>query len=184
VRYSRSCIAAHRTDAVTFRYNGKSEFPIKNGRMPSQYLIVSVGQRRCAFPVESVSETMRPPRLSTLPSAPAFISGVGRVRGEIIVVVDGRALLACEPLPAELPGAQRMVVLKAGDRTFGLTVDSVEMVTEIAEDANQALSTMLPVITEAYVSKIAEMGSDFVAVLDSARIVPAAVWQQFEANNG
>ena len=77
-----------------------------------------------------------------------------------------------------------MVVLKAGDRTFGLTVDSVEMVTEIGDNANQALSTMLPVITEAYVSKLAQMGKGFVMVLDAARIVPPAVWREFDANHG
>lgn len=150
--------------------------------MPSHYLIVSVGQRTCAFPVERVAETMRPPRVSALPSAPAFIKGIAHVRGDMIIVVDGRALLASGSSETEPSLPRRMVVLKTGERSFGLTVDSVEMVTEIGENASQPLSMMLPVITAAYVSKLAQMGDDFVTVLDAARIVPPAVWQEFQAN--
>lgn len=146
--------------------------------MRNPYLLVSIGSRICAFPLSNVSETMRPLKTTGLPSAPAFIPGIATVRGALTVVVDGRALFE-EPAGE----AGRMVILKQGIRTFGLTVDSVVGIEELDESGSEEWSALLPSLTTAYVQRLLQIGSTFAAVLESGRIVPESVWhalQEFE----
>lgn len=146
--------------------------------MRNPYLLVSIGSRICAFPLSTVSETMRPLKTTALPSTPTFIAGIATVRGTLTVVVDGRALFE-EPTG----DATRMVILKEGDRSFGLTVDSVIGIEELDESSSAELSALLPSLTTAYVQRLLQIESSFAAVLDSGRIVPESVWkslQEFE----
>ena len=135
--------------------------------------MVQIGERLCAFPITHVSETMRAPKTTDLSSPFPFISGAAIVRGDAILVVDGRKLLG----QAESAVA-RMVILKAGARKFGLTVDSVDGIVEIQDE--QDGRELAPLLTQAagdWVERLVKLDNALVTVLASGRLVPEVAWE-------
>src|SRR6202012_4989762 len=126
--------------------------------MRAKYLLVSIGTRTCAFPLADVSETMRVLKTAPLPDAPAFISGVTTIRGNLTLVVSAQALLS-------EAGAEsgRMVVLKAGARKFAITVSDVAGIAELDDEAGAQLAPMLPNLTSEYVDRLLKLESSFAA---------------------
>lgn len=87
-------------------------------------LTFRLGAERYALPTALVREVVRPPRLARLPGAPAFLVGIGNVRGEVVDVVDLRGLLGAAPADADPAHCQ--LLLLGRDRTeLALRVDAV-----------------------------------------------------------
>lgn len=140
--------------------------------MRAKYLLVSVGTRTCAFPLSDVSETMRALKTVPLPDAPAFISGVTTVRGELTVVVNGHVLLS-----ESGDDGNRVIILKAGARKFAITVSEVAGIAELDDDSGTQMAPLLPSLTSDYVDRLLKLESSFATVLNGARMVPESVWQ-------
>jgi purine-binding chemotaxis protein CheW len=81
------------------------------GTPPSgQVLTVRAGSRQLALPAAEVAEVLRAPRLTRVPHAPAALSGVTSVRGEVVPVVSLARLLG-EVAGGEASAASRVVLL-------------------------------------------------------------------------
>ena len=63
----------------------------------SPVLVVTVGARACAIPLQHVAETMRPLPIEPVAGTPGFVRGVSVIRGAPTPVVDLRALLENVP---------------------------------------------------------------------------------------
>ncbi|HVZ36331.1 MAG TPA: chemotaxis protein CheW, partial [Polyangiaceae bacterium] len=59
-------------------------------------LVCRVRARLCALPVTQVVETLRPLPAERLAGMPAFVTGVGMIRGEPVPIVDPGLLLGDE----------------------------------------------------------------------------------------
>lgn len=85
-------------------------------------LVFRISGRAYVCDVATVREVVPLERLARLPGAPATILGLINVRGSIVTVVNGAALLH----PRDAARAQRMVlVVDAGERGVGLAVERV-----------------------------------------------------------
>jgi purine-binding chemotaxis protein CheW len=81
----------------------------------------AIGDDHLELPASSVCEVARPPRISALPGAAAAVLGVANLRGAIIPVISGRALLG---LPAAEQRPETVVVIvERGQRKLALLVD-------------------------------------------------------------
>jgi purine-binding chemotaxis protein CheW len=86
-------------------------------------LLIRLGDEHYAVELELLRSVLRPPGLTAVPCAPTHIAGIVNVRGEIITVVDLRAVLG---LSRETPAAERWVVLvELPQGRLGLSVDEV-----------------------------------------------------------
>ena len=79
----------------------------------SPVLVVMVGARTCAFPLQHVAETMRPLPIEPIAGTPGFVRGVSVIRGVPTPVVDLKALLENSE---NSPSYGRFVALKLDDR--------------------------------------------------------------------
>jgi purine-binding chemotaxis protein CheW len=92
-----------------------------------------VGNILLGIDIRKTEEINRQLDLTTVPNAPALVRGVVNLRGEVVTVVDLRAILGLEPAP--LTPSTRNVVVRAGAERVGLLVDSVaDVVTVKAGD--------------------------------------------------
>lgn len=96
-----------------------------------QLCTFQLDERTFALPVAAVREVLRPPRLTAVPLAPPEVVGVANLRGQIVPVLDLRVRLALE---ARRPAAH-VLILRVGDATFGVLVDSVGDVVEVERAA-------------------------------------------------
>lgn len=74
-------------------------------------------------PKEDVREVINPPRLTRVPNAKPWLTGVANVRGELLPVIDLRQFLGLPP--SETLRAQRVLVFNSERVPAGFLVDEV-----------------------------------------------------------
>jgi purine-binding chemotaxis protein CheW len=138
-------------------------------------LLCRIGNQACALPLSHVVETMRPLPVRSLPGMPAFIAGLSMVRGAPLPVVDAAALLGQRGMPPS-----RFVTLQVGSRQVVLAVPEVIGIRALAADPFHGLPPLLGGAQADIVAAIGALDTEFLWLLDAARLVPAAIWQAAE----
>jgi len=82
-----------------------------------------VGDVAYAVPIANVQEIISPVGLTELPHSPPAIAGVADHRGQVIPIIDLRARFRLPSLPDRRRA--KWILVRFGDRTFGLAVDRV-----------------------------------------------------------
>jgi purine-binding chemotaxis protein CheW len=133
-------------------------------------LLVQAGGRICALPVSSVVETMRALPMQGIAGVPEAVRGLSIIRGVPVPIVDLAALLGEN---GETPAA-RLVTIRVGERQVGLAVQAVLGIRETSGLAD--LPPLLEGACAARVEAIAALDSQFLWVLDAARLIPEGIW--------
>jgi purine-binding chemotaxis protein CheW len=133
-------------------------------------LLVRAGARICALPIGSVVEVMRVLPIRSVSGVPEAVRGISLLRGAPVPVVDLAALLGED----EETGAGRLVAVRTGDRQVGLAVRAVLGIVEISGLA--ALPPLLQHACAARVQALAALDTEFLWVLDAARLVTGETW--------
>lgn len=142
------------------------------------FLLVTVGDRVCALPLQHVWETMRPLPVEPVAGAPAYVLGLSVIRGAPVPVVDAAALLTGA---AGAAPCTRFVTVKADERRFALAVDRVVGIRDL--DLRQ-LEKLPALFRHADIDLIEAVGvaeAQLLVVLRSARLVPAETWAVIDA---
>lgn len=134
----------------------------------TQFVMCEAAGHRCALPVSSVEETMRPLPVESVEGAPGFVVGVALVRGEPTPVVDLRVLLGGA---GEREPARRWVTLRGRGRRVALAVDAVDRVETLTGERATALPSLLEGAANAYVDAIGERNRELYVVLRAARLL-------------
>jgi purine-binding chemotaxis protein CheW len=140
-------------------------------------LLCRVQAQLCAVPIEQVVETMRPLPVEPVVGAPEFVLGLAIVRGAPIPVVDASRLLGGKS--SEIP--TRFVTVRAETRIVALAVAEVIGIRVIAADSVQGMPSILRDSGGGVVSLIGELDSRLLFVLQSIRLISAALWPSLEA---
>ena len=93
---------------------------------PGKILVFRLGAERYGLPLECVRELQRVPAVTPVPRLPAFVAGVANLRGNVIGLIDLRAVVGASPAPVETSAARRMMVVSVDGLTAGVLVDRVE----------------------------------------------------------
>ncbi len=136
------------------------------------YLICRSGARLCALPLACVVETMRPLPTRPVPDMPPFLLGVSIIRGATAPVVSVAQLLG---EPATAP-ASRLVTIKMRGRAVAFAFDAVLGIRSLAAQCLADIPLLLHALDTSSVAAIAILDAELMVVLQSARIIPDAVW--------
>lgn len=108
----------------------------KNANVPAaggKYLNFHLGDEAYSLPILQVREIIRLSPVTAVPRMPAFVKGVINLRGKIVPVMDLRDRL--NRYPVEYDERACIVVIQASTSGhFGVIVDSVDDVSNIAEE--------------------------------------------------
>jgi purine-binding chemotaxis protein CheW len=168
----RLVAAALRTHSLRSALSVRDHRPFgrRGGTLASFFcLICRVGPRACALPIEHVREVMRPCRVDRVEAAPAYLTGVGVIRGETVPVLDAALLLGAEASPVT-----RFVVLRVGERRVALAVS--EVVGTRALDM-QELGELPPLLggCRELCARLGVLDGRLLEVLESGRLLDVAV---------
>lgn len=119
------------------------------------------------MPLSHVVETMRPLPVRPMPGMPSFIAGLSLVRGRPLPVVDAAALIG---EPATPPA--RFITLQVETRQVVLAVQEVIDIRSLPAGPLHAMPPLLSGAAGDIVSAIGARDSEFLWLLDSARLVP------------
>lgn len=103
------------------------------------HIVFRLGGQRYAVPVGKVVELDKPPTCAVVPNTPSFVLGVTNVRGDILSVVDLRALLG---IPRVLRNdAVRLLTIRSadGEMRTGLIVDSLQGMRSVTPSALRSI---------------------------------------------
>lgn len=139
------------------------------------YLIVVAGGQRCALPLSSVVETMRPLPVRPLAEAPPFVAGVSIIRGQPVPVASLATLLG-----SEADDARRFIVVRAAAGSVAMAVADVVGVRQLAGDALAAVPPLLAKANAEAVAALASLDRDLLIVLKTAHIVDDEVWAMLD----
>ena len=94
-----------------------------------------VGEQEFCVDIMAVREIKGWMPATTLPHAPPYVRGVINLRGAVLPIIDLAQRLG---LPAaEATARHVIIVVKVGDRVFGLLVDAVSDILSITDDLVQ-----------------------------------------------
>jgi purine-binding chemotaxis protein CheW len=134
-------------------------------------LLCRTGERVLAVPLDRVVETMRPLPVQSFPGSPRFVSGLARIRGRAIPVIDAGAMLG-----ATVSRPRRFVTISVNDRTVALAVESVIGVQTLDAAGLAELPPLLGFIPPEALCAVGALDDDLLMVLGDAHLVPDSVW--------
>lgn len=141
--------------------------------MATRHVTFLVAGETYAVPVSHVREVIRWIPVTRLPHGAASVKGVINLRGEIVTLLDLRALLN---LPPEAPTDRTCIVVVSIQRAdarlqTGLIVDTALDVTQMAAKDIETKGDDAPVFAGDYVVGIARTKTGLTLLLDVERLV-------------
>src|SRR5215204_4848418 len=116
-----------------------------DGAPARRMLGVLLGSELYGLPITGIRGIARLQPITFVPGAPGTIVGVTSLRGQMLPVVDLRAVLGLDSAPRPADGAARsrarIVVVAQGDIQIGLLVDGVTEVHEVRAAVEPPLGT-------------------------------------------
>lgn len=91
--------------------------------MESQLVVFQVATNRYALSIGDVREILRVSEITPMPRMPAHVEGVINLRGTVVPVLNLRRRLGLDKAPVD--EHTRIILVKSGERLFGLMVDRV-----------------------------------------------------------
>jgi len=129
---------------------------------------VRVGQTLFGVPITHILEIVGGARPQPVPLAPAFVGGLVHYRGDVLTTVSLRQVLG---LPAR-EGAQDLLVLESPAGCFGLLVDSVGEVLQVAPADHEPNPSILDERRRALFAGAYKLKDKLLVMLDPERLDP------------
>lgn len=139
--------------------------------MAGKYVCFGVGKGYYGIPVDRVVRIIRREEITSVPSAPRFVEGVINLRAEVIPVVNLRARFG---LPRETEKKNRIVIIGAQNRHYGLLVDEVRDIVELTEEVIDREASAAVGISDEFITGIARIDRGLIVLLDIPRIITSA----------
>lgn len=119
--------------------------------------------------VSKVQEVFRYQEMTEVPLAPAEVSGLINLRGQIVTTLDLRSRLRLKPRPeGQVP---MNVVVRTGDDVVSLLVDEIGDVLEVSEDAFEQPPDTISGVTRHLVLGVYKLEDSLLLILDTEKTV-------------
>jgi len=140
-----------------------------------EFLTFLLEKEEFAVPIERVREVLRAPSITEVPRAPAHVTGVVTVRGEVVPVIDARSRLGL----TRASGAQaRIVIVDAGEGPLGLLVDEVASVVRLPRGSIEPCPQGISAAASDCVTGIGRWRDRLFMVVDVAMLIGRARAQE------
>jgi purine-binding chemotaxis protein CheW len=143
-----------------------------------QLVTFQVGTEEYGLDISSITEVVRPLKITPLPKMPAFIEGVINLRGVIIPIVDLRNRFELQTINNN-PRKMRMIITRgvvhgtagtSGD-LLGLVVDSVDEVIHVPKKNIDPAPEAATGRNADFIAGMGKVGDRLIILLDLARIL-------------
>ncbi|MDQ1275919.1 MAG: purine-binding chemotaxis protein CheW [Euryarchaeota archaeon] len=120
--------------------------------------------------IMQVSEIMPVSKITRVPQAPECVKGLINLRGKIIVVIDLNRRLGFSP--RENDSLTRIIIVKVGDTTIGMLVNSVNGVLKLPLSSTEPTPDMIKSkINSEYLTGVGKVGNRLLILLNLVRVL-------------
>jgi purine-binding chemotaxis protein CheW len=145
-----------------------------------RHVVFSVGSTEYAVPILTVSEVVRPLKITPVPNVPEWVLGVANLRGDIISVVDLRLLFG-QAAPESLPSNRMLVVHSQNEEvTTGLIVDRASGIFDLPQEQIRSPSAPIDDKVSPFMQGVSEVNDRLLVVLDLNGLLLSTEMQQFQ----
>ncbi|MGD0304590.1 MAG: chemotaxis protein CheW [Candidatus Acidiferrales bacterium] len=138
--------------------------------------------RAFGVPVEEVREVIRHQMTARVPLAPAVVSGLINLRGQIVTAIDLRRRFGmADRAPGELPVN---VIVRTEDMAVSLLVDQIGDVVEVSDEAFETPPETLPEIDRHAVTGLYKLPDRLLILLDVEKVVDLSSFNAAAAGIG
>lgn len=138
--------------------------------MANQYCTFRLGGHLFGVPVEMVQEVLREQALTEVPLAPAVVSGLINLRGQIVITLDLREQMGLPPR-AGSASATNVVVRTGADMVTSLSVDEIGDVLEPDLDLFESPPDTVPARVRDLVVSVCKLDRELMLVLNTDKAV-------------
>jgi purine-binding chemotaxis protein CheW len=150
-----------------------------SGALQSQYLTVQLADEEYGIDILAVREIRGWTPVTRIPQSPSYVLGVLNLRGAIVPVLDLRLRFG---LQRETYDATTVtVIITVADRLFGVVVDGVSDVLDVAAADVQPVPDMGTTVDTEYLKGLTSAGTHMVLLLDVDRLLQPQDAQMIEA---
>ena len=134
-----------------------------------QYVVFQVAGERYGVTIAQIGEIAKPFDTTPVPRTADFVVGIGNVRGVVIPVLDLASRLKLPP--SSRTRDTRILILRHDDEQYGLVVDRVFGVAQIAPEDLEGTPGALPGQRAEFIHALARSEGDIIIVLDLATLL-------------
>jgi purine-binding chemotaxis protein CheW len=147
--------------------------------LQSQYLTVNLAHEEYGIDILSVREIRGWTPVTRIPQSPHYVLGVLNLRGAIVPVIDLRLRFG---LAREDYNATTVtVIITVAGRQFGVVVDAVSDVIDVADNALRPVPDMGTTVDTEYLKGLTSIGDRMVLLLDADKLLQPQDAQMLEA---
>ena len=143
------------------------ELAVKNigSETTKQYIVVNIGNEQYGININYVDNIVRMQKITRVPKAQEFFTGVINLRGEIIPVMSLRKKFELED--DQFTNDSRIIIVKMEQHGMvGMIVDSVKEVVTLDEADVEKANVGMTEVDKAYVSAVGKIGKNLISLLN------------------
>ena len=131
-----------------------------------------IGAQEFCVDIMSVREIRGWTPATALPQSPAFVRGVGNLRGAVLPIVDLSARLGFSPTE---PSARHVIIVaQIGDQSVGLLVDAVSDILSVTDNLLQPTPDVASDMAKTFVKGVIAIDSRMISLIALDHVLPGA----------
>lgn len=134
-----------------------------------QFIVVKIGSEQYGIDIGYVDNIVRMQKITRVPKAQSYFSGIINLRGEIVPVMSIRSKMGLEP--DVITDVSRIIILKIEQQgSLGIIVDEVKEVVTLGEEEIDKVSNV-KAEKEVFISGIGKHGEELISLFDINAII-------------
>src|SRR5690625_3140404 len=147
----------------------------------SKYVIFGMGDEQFAVNIEQVDSIERVSEMTKVPQAPNFMQGFTDLRGEVISVVDLKALLDIGTV--DLSKDPRLITAQIENLKNALLVDEAKEVLDLESDIVEESPKMVGGVKKEYIQGVARLEDRLIIIMNMNNVLNVNEIEQIKAAN-
>ena len=137
--------------------------------MSELHVLCKIAGAEYVLPADNVLQMESFSGATRVPGTAAEVAGLIQIRGQVVPVLDVRVVFGFDKLPPTIDS--RVVVMRHGERTVGLLVDSAREVLKIPAADFQPPPPVVAQQTDGMVKAVAQAGSRLLMLIDFTKVI-------------
>jgi len=137
--------------------------------MSELHVLCKIGEAEYVLPAADVLQMESYAGATKVPGATEQVAGLVQIRGRVVPVLDMRIVFGLAPVTPTLDS--RVVVMKRGERTVGLLVDSAREVLKIPPGDFQPPPPVVTQQTDGLVKGVVQAGKRLLMLIDFTKVI-------------
>lgn len=137
--------------------------------MSDLHVLCKIADAEYVLPAADVMQMESFEGATRVPGAAAEVAGLVQIRGRVVPVLDMRVVFGYATIERTIDS--RIVVMKRGERTVGLLVDSAREVLKVPEAEFHPPPPVVAQQTEGLVKAVAQVGSRLLMLIDFTKVI-------------